>query len=305
MFRTSIAATTVVLGTALTTGIATATPPYGFATMENVVRGPAVGGATVNVAPGTGAYLGSYALQAGSSTGWRSQPGVSLLALTSGTVRVVQAKGCAAREYTAPDVAVLPAGTIHVGAKDNAEFVGYFDGLPKSIGTPLVDGPAAQTPAGCAGVGTASVGVATTALGSGVWRPIAKERAHGHVAAARSKIPDGADVLMLVIDNVLPGTSTGWYRHAPGIAFQTRGTSETWAATDSGCAKIEENVAGDAVSHVHHDLHLTRVPENSEPATFVGVYWGMANDRSAKPALLNFAEAYDFTPMPPPGCTTF
>lgn len=90
---------------------------------------------------------------------------------------------------------------------------------------------------------------------------------------------------MLVIDTIAPGTSSGWYRHSPGIAFLTKGTSETWAATETGCAKIEENVAGDAVSHVHHDLHLTAIPADSEPATFIGLYWGMGSDRTAKPGV--------------------
>lgn len=303
-----LAAALALSSSALSTPAA-ATPPLGFATFDNIARGPAAGGATVNVAPGTGAYLGSYVLEPGASTGWRAQPGVSLLALTSGSVRVVQAKGCATREYSAPEVAVLPAGTVHVANTGGqaAEFVGYFDGLKKAIGKPLVEGRAAAAPAACdqPAYRAAAAGVTTAELGSGVWREISEERGHSHIATARSKVPDGADILMEVIDNIAPGTSSGWYRHSPGIAFLARGKSETWAATETGCAKIEENLAGDAVSHVHHDLHLTAVPADSEPATFVALYWGMGTDRTAKPGILNFAEANDFTPMPPPGCTKF
>lgn len=309
MLRTSIATTAVALGTVLATGVAVATPPLGFATFDTIARGPAVGATTVNVAPGTGAYLGSYALAPGSSTGWRAQPGTSMLAVTSGTVRVVQAEGCVAREYTAPEIAVLPAGTVHVSNTGGGpvEFVGYFDGLGKAIGKPLVEGRAARAPKGCATAAyrAASAGVTALELASGVWRPIALQPAQHHIAAARAKVPTGADVQMLFVDHIAPGTSTGWYRHAPGIAFLIKGKSETWVATDTGCAKVEENVAGDAISHVHHDLHVTRISADSEPATAILLYWGMGNDRARKPGILNFAEANDFTPMPPPGCTTF
>ncbi|MGQ0466422.1 MAG: hypothetical protein ACT4QG_13995 [Sporichthyaceae bacterium] len=309
MLRTSIGGAAVALGTVLATGVALATPPHGVATFDNVARGPAVGAATASVAPGTGAYMGTYTLTPGSSTGWRTQPGMTVLAVTSGTVKVVSAAGCAAREYAAPEVAVLPAGTLHVSntASSNAALIGYFDGLGTTTGRPLLEGKAAKAPAGCASGShrAAAAGVSATDLGQGLWGKIGTGPAHSHIAAARSKVPDGADVLIVNIDNVLPGTSTGWYRHSPGIAFQLKGTSETYVATDTGCAKVEENVAGDAVSHVHHDLHLVRVPENSEPATFLTMYWGMGADRTGKPGLLNFAEANDFTPFLPPGCTVF
>lgn len=311
MLRKSIGATTVALGTVLATGVAAATPPYGlFTAADTVHRGPAVGAATVNVKPGTTAYLGSYSLAPGSTAGWRAQPGLSLLALKSGSLKVVQAKGCEVRAYTAPEVAVIPAGIVHVGntGEEAAEFVGYFDGLGKGAGRPLVDGGAGTAPRGCSAATfqAASVGVAAAEIASGVFAPIHQTQGHSHIAQARAKVPDGADITMIHFKGMTPGTVSGWYRHAPGMAFLVKGRFETYTATENGCAKVEEYTAGEAISHVHHDLHYTAVPaDTAETTEFVIVYWGMANNRNPQPGLVDFAEANDFSPMPPPGCTKF
>lgn len=55
------------------------------------------------------------------------------------------------------------------------------------------------------------------------------------------------------------------------------------------------------VSHAHHEEHLSFFPEDSE---MVLLAWGMGNNRLPQPAVVNFAEAMDWTVMPPAGCTT-
>lgn len=306
MLRKSLASAVVVLGTVLATGVAAATPPYALAIVDNVHRGPAAGAGTVNVTPGARAYIGSYTLAPGSSAGWRAQPGLSMLSVTSGTLRVVQAKGCKAREYTAPEVAVLPAGTIHISSagSDPAQFVGYFDSLEKDAGQPLVEGRAAKSPTGCA-AGTyqaASAGISATTMAQGPFAPYVQHEDKGHTAL-RAKVPDGADIMILKF-TVAPGGSSGWYRHAPGLAILTKGKLATYApGANGGCPKVEEYTAGQAISHVHHDLHLTLVPLGTEVVEFYIVYWGMGNNRTPQPGIVNFIEANDFTPLPPAGCT--
>ena len=305
MLRRTIGGTAAVLGTVLATGVAVATPPHGVAVIDNVARGPAMGSATVTVKPGTEAYVGSYTLAAGSSSGWRAQPGLSMLAVRAGTIRVTGGQGCAATGYSAPDVAILRAGTFRVenAGSTPAEFVGYFDNLKKGAPQPLVEA-AAKAPKGCAS-GTyesTSTGLSGEELAHGHFAPIPARAGNSHVApAGRLTVPAGSDILMLAA-TVAPGTSTGWYRHAPGIAFLTTGEMQTYEATDSGCAKVEENHAGEAVSHAHHDNHFSTFV-GSEPAEVVLVFWGMGNNRMPLPGIAHFAEAYDFTPMPPAGCT--
>jgi hypothetical protein len=127
-----------------------------------------------------------------------------------------------------------------------------------------------------------------------------REGNHHIAPPQRLLVPSGGDV-MIQTARVAGGTSTGWYRHVPALAILTKGRGEAYAATDSGCAKVEENKAGDVVSHAHHTEHLTLFTEDSE---MVLVYWGMGNNRLPQPGLVNFAEAMDFTVMPPAGCTT-
>jgi hypothetical protein len=105
-----------------------------------------------------------------------------------------------------------------------------------------------------------------------------------------------------------PGTSRGCYRHSAGLAILTKGRLDVYQATESGCAKVEEGRAGQAVSHVHHDLHLS-VVAGDEPLEAFLLYWGMGHNNPPVPigpvaGLTNFVEANDFTPLPPMGCTT-
>lgn len=305
MIRRTAGVGVAVLSTVLATGVAVATPPHGVALIDNVARGPAMGSATMTIKPGTQAYVGSFALAPGSSSGWRAQPGLSMLAVREGTVRVTRAQGCATTEYTAPEVALLPAGTIRVenAGGEPAEFVGYFDNL-KQGAAPLVGGTTAKAPKGCASGAyePASTGLTRAELARGLFEHIPARGGHNHVASTdRLTVPQGGDVLLLTA-TVAPGTSTGWYRHAPGLAFLKTGQMQTYEAADSGCAKVEENHAGEVVSHAHHDNHFSTFV-GSDPAEVILIFWGMGNKRVPMPGIAHFAEAYDFTPMPPAGCT--
>lgn len=306
MFRKTIGGGAAVLATVLSTGVAAATPPYGIAIIDNLARGPAVGSGKVTVTPGTGAYIGSFTIAPGSSSGWRAQPGLSMLAVTDGSIQVTEANGCAVKQYTAPEVAVIPKGAFRVEDPGNAQatFVGYFDNLTKDVGKPLVAGAVAKAPAGCgsADYHAAATAVTATELAHGLFASVPMRPGRNNIATAgRLNVPEGGDVLMLTA-TVAPGTSSGWVRHASGLAFLTKGVLDTYEATDSGCAKVEEFHAGDVVSHAHHDVHLNTFA-GSEPAEVVLLYWGMGNSHAPLPGIANFAEAYDFTPMPPAGCT--
>jgi quercetin dioxygenase-like cupin family protein len=306
MFRRTIGGGVALLGTVLATGAAAATPPHGVAVIDNVARGPAMGSATMTIKPGTEAYAGAYTLPPGSSSGWRTQPGVSMLAVREGVILVTEGQGCITTEYKAPEVAVLTAGTIRVENAGSAPagFVGYFDNVKKGTPQPLVKSGAVKAPTGCAARTheSASTGLSGKELAHGHFMPIPARAGNSHLApTARLTVPQGSDVLMLTA-TVAPGTSTGWYRHAPGLAFLTTGEMQTYEATDTGCAKVEDNHAGEVVSHAHHDNHFTTFV-GSKPAEVLLVFWGMGNNRAPMPGIANFAEAYDFTPMPPAGCT--
>jgi quercetin dioxygenase-like cupin family protein len=307
-WKKSLGGTVVVLSTVLATGVATATPPHGVAVLENRARGVAVGSGVITVTPGSGAYVGSYALEPNSTAGWRTQPGLSILAITEGTVRVVQAQGCTTREYRTGEVAILSAGRMLVSnaaSSGPATFVGYFDKLDKGAARPLADGAETKAPDGCAGgdYRAASLGLTAVDGSRGTFRSIPMGGYDKAFEARRLIVPDGGDVLILKV-TALPGTSTGWYRHSPGLAITTRGRIGIYQPTATGCAKAEESHAGDAVSHAHHDLHLS-VVEGTEPYEATLIYWGMGNNKIPMPGIANFAEANDFTPGPPNGCTTF
>lgn len=314
MRRTLLVCGFVALSTLAAAGAATASPPHGVAVLTDLARGTAVGSATTSIKPGTASYVGTYTVESGSSAGWRAQPGASVLAVTKGTLRVVQAKGCAPREYSAPQVAVLPAGTLHVSnpGGDAAEFVGYFDNLKANSGQPLVSGSPAEAPKGCAAGGqyrAASGGLAATDIARGVYAQRAGYGGghHAHHArsdvAARSVIPEGADVVIIRIF-AMPGTSTGWYRHAPGVGTVNSGLLGIYEATENGCERTAESRAGDASSHLHYGLHMSQA-EGPDPLDAIGIWWGVDTKRTPVPMFGNFMDANDLTPLPPAGCTTF
>jgi quercetin dioxygenase-like cupin family protein len=305
MMKKSLGGAVIAFSTVLATGVATATPPHGVAVFDNHARGTAVGSAVATITPGSDAYVGSYAMEPGSTAGWRAQPGIAILSVTQGTIRVVQAKGCVTREYKSGEAAVLPAGTVHVSTGGAAaKFVGYFDNLAKSTSRPLADGAEAKAPKDCAAgraYRAASTGLSAVDIARGTFASLPAGH-HDAYEARRLEVPEGGDVAMVGII-AAPGTSTGWYRHSAGLAIITKGRLDVYQATESGCAKVEEGHAGEAVSHAHHDLHLSAVG-GTEPLEAFLLYWGMGNNKTPAPVVGNFLEANDFTPLPPNGCTT-
>lgn len=312
MMRKPLGGGVLALATVLTTGVAAATPPHGVAVLDNDARGVAVGSGVATITPGSDAYVGTYVMEPGSTTGWHAQPGISLLSVTEGTLRVIQGKGCTTHEYRAGEVAVLPAGTSQVGNPSGAPaaFVGYFDNLRKGAAArPLTEGPVLKAPTGCAADGSylaASTGVSAVDIARGTFTSL-PDGHHSAYEAQRMEVPAGGDITMLTV-TASPGTSTGWYRHSAGLAIITKGELDVYQPTDTGCAMVEQGHAGQAVSHAHHDLHLGAVTGN-EPFEAFLLYWGMGHNNASVPigpvaGLTNFVEANDFTPMPPNGCTT-
>ena len=72
---------------------------------------------------------------------------------------------------------------------------------------------------------------------------------------------------------VLPGFSTGWVTHVPGVAIVTKGAFTYYEARDGGCVKSEQYGPGQAYTHVG-GLHMG-VNESDSPTELVVVYFNM------------------------------
>src|SRR5437764_13086548 len=121
-------------------------------TYEDHGRAQVTEAATLTAAPGRDLVIASYTLAPGTDSGWREHGGPAVLAVTSGTLVIRSAPGCATSEYTAGQAAVVPAGRNRLsnpGDQPLAFSGAFLDGAADEI-TPFLDAGEAPPPAGCA-----------------------------------------------------------------------------------------------------------------------------------------------------------
>jgi quercetin dioxygenase-like cupin family protein len=97
-------------------GAAFATPPFNF-TGTPIARGTTPGQFKVKLqnssSPGDAAIL-QVTQAPGGHSGWHAHPGPAVVIVKSGELTIQQAKDCSSTTYTAGQVAVEPAGHVHI-----------------------------------------------------------------------------------------------------------------------------------------------------------------------------------------------
>ena len=97
-------------------GAALATPPL-FFTGTPIARGTTPGHFKIKLqdssSPGDAAIL-QVTQAPGGHSGWHAHPGPAVVIVKSGEVTIQQAKDCSSATYTAGQVAVEPAGNVHI-----------------------------------------------------------------------------------------------------------------------------------------------------------------------------------------------
>jgi quercetin dioxygenase-like cupin family protein len=280
---------------------ALASPPSGMFTFEELARAQAVEGGTVNLPGATDLVSASYTVPPGATSGWRTGPGETVLAVTSGVITVVQADGCRETDYKSGEAVVLPTGQFMVGngGEGSAGFAGVFFNLPPGGPAPLVDGATEEDPAGCAKGGGAAAGLSISNLVRGT----APAQAYHHDATVHAAgdgiaVEAGGDVLVTLF-HLEPGFSTGWFKHTEQVVVVTRGTLTFYEGRDGKCVKADEYRAGQAYHHAPHD-HMA-VNEGDETVALTAVNFNLPHG-SAYPVVGSQGEANDFTPAPPADC---
>jgi quercetin dioxygenase-like cupin family protein len=101
---------------AVAAGAALATPPL-FFTGTPIARGTTPGQFKIKLqdssTPGDAAIL-QVTQAPGGHSGWHAHPGPAVVIVKSGEVTIQQAKDCSSTTYTAGQVAVEPAGHVHI-----------------------------------------------------------------------------------------------------------------------------------------------------------------------------------------------
>jgi quercetin dioxygenase-like cupin family protein len=93
-----------------------ATPPFLF-TANPIARGTLEGHFKIKLqdssSPGDAAIV-QVTQGVGGHSGWHAHPGPAIVIVKSGEVTIQQAKDCSSRTYTAGQVAIEPAGHVHI-----------------------------------------------------------------------------------------------------------------------------------------------------------------------------------------------
>lgn len=294
--------------TALAPVAATASPPVGLVSYSDISRTQATAAAEVRVPAGSSAYIGRYTLAPGAGIGWRTMPGVAVLSVLSGTLRVVR-PNCGWTKAPTGLSAVLPAGTYLFGnrGKVPVEFIGVFVNLRKGAPPPLSAPGPARAPAACKLAPQWMDATATGLLGTDVARGRFAGRAirgdaAGHVRTGGGgslRLKQGRDILVSTY-TAQPGASSGWLSHYPAISFVNRGVLSYYEEVDSGCVKRGEFRPGDAFGRTDGGKVLT-VNEGAAPVVLTTVYVNIPH-RGAWIPFGNHLEAIDYTELPPLEC---
>src|SRR5438067_4006683 len=113
MRRLPVFAVVAALSAVLSSSLAAATPPSGRFTFRDLVRAKIADPGTLSMPAGTDVLSSSYTMSPGASSGWRTLPGPTVLALSKGKL-TIRTAGCATKEYVAGQAAILPAGPYEV-----------------------------------------------------------------------------------------------------------------------------------------------------------------------------------------------
>lgn len=105
-----------ILGVVVTAEAALATTPFLF-TANPIARGTVEGHFKIKLqdssSPGDAAIV-QVTQGVGGHSGWHAHPGPAIVIVKSGEVTIQQAKDCSSRTYTAGQVAIEPAGHVHI-----------------------------------------------------------------------------------------------------------------------------------------------------------------------------------------------
>jgi quercetin dioxygenase-like cupin family protein len=282
---------------------ASASPPVGVLTYQDYGRGQAMEAAATPVSPGHDLVISSHTLAPGADSGWRHRNGLSVFAVTSGTLTVRSADGCTIRDYTPGQAAVLPAG-LHRLSNPGGQPVAFSGGFLDTAGTTpfLGDADAAAPCAGFTGhnlpTGPSGVEVVRSSTGAFVGPEAYRNSAHGHHAGGIS-IEAGRDVLVTSY-RAEPG-SYGWMTHRPALGVITKGTLTYYEGRDGRCVKSGEFTAGQAYVHA---APVTHMPVNEGPEALEGiyVYFNLPHNPDPLPVAGNQADAVNWGPLPPKDC---
>jgi quercetin dioxygenase-like cupin family protein len=134
-----------ILGVVVTAGAALATPPFNF-TANPIARGTLEGHFKIKLqdssSPGDAAIV-QVTQGVGGHSGWHAHPGPAIVIVKSGELTIDQAKDCSSRTYTAGQVAVEPAGHVHLARNTgNTTLELWITFLDVPVGAPTrIDAP--------------------------------------------------------------------------------------------------------------------------------------------------------------------
>ena len=108
----------LILGVLVTiaAGVALATPPLFFSPTQHA-RGTSQGPFKVKLQDSSSAAdaaIVQITQAVGGHSGWHSHPGPAIVIVKSGELTIQQAKDCSSATYTAGQVAIEPAGHVHI-----------------------------------------------------------------------------------------------------------------------------------------------------------------------------------------------
>lgn len=286
---------------------AVASPPIGLVGFSDIARTQANAAATVRVPPGSSAYVARYTLAPGTGISWRTLPGVAILSVLDGTLRVVR-PNCRWTKAGAGLSSVLSPGTYLLGngGKTPVEFVGVFVGLRKGAVPPLAAPGPKRPPAVCpvapGWTDPTAAGLFVTDIARGAFSGPAVGAANRRQVRKGDGIlalKQGRDILITTYF-AAPGASSGWISHYPALTFVNRGVLSYYEQVDDGCARRGEFRPGDAFGRADGHKVLT-ANEGDETVVLTSVYVNIPHRGAYLPAG-NHLEAIDFSEFPPLEC---
>lgn len=288
------------------TTTASASPPIAVITSQDYGRGQAMEAGATPVSAGRDLVISSYTLAPGADSGWGHRNGLSVFAVTSGTLTARSADGCTTREYTPGEAVVLPAG-LHRLSNAGNQPVAFSGGFFDTAGTtPFLGGADRAPPAPCAGftghnlpTAPSGVEVVRSSTGAFVGPDAYRNSAHGHHASGIS-FEAGKDVYVGSLRGE-PNGSGGWMTHRPMLAIVTKGTLTYYEGRDGQCVKAGEFTAGQAYVHAAPVTHMP-VNEAPEPIEMTYVFFNLSHNPNPLPGAGNLADSIDWTPLPPKDC---
>ncbi len=296
---------------AVTTGFMTnagALVPIGVITYEDHARAQAAEAATLAASPGRGLVIASYTLAPGTDSGWKDHTGPAVVAVTSGTLVLHSAAGCATKAYTAGQAAVLPAGRHRLsnpGDQPLAFSGAFLDGAADEI-TPFLDAGEAPRPTACVAADgetlrttPSAASVVRSSRGTFVGLDAYQQSAHAHHARG-IEVEAGKDILVTSYHGG-PYASAGWLTHLPSFEIVTTGTLTNYEGRDGHCVKAGEFTAGQAYVHA---APVTHMPVNEGPGVVeeTVIYFNLPHNARPIPVVGNQTDAVNFGALPPADC---